>query len=159
MKSKTGKNVVRELNKGLRTKPDPRVVRALREAVGRVPSQKEMERALAGSSLPPGAGKSTLVLMIADAMTKRGVIALDSGREHRKKKNRVLLVSSEEDVEKTNLETEIQQIIRTQKSEVLALIRLFKSSKRKSYGTAAVLLLAVLEHAIAREKASKGTKR
>ena len=69
----------------------------------------ELDAALDGGTVPgqvillggrPGAGKSTLVLMIADAMTKRGVIALDSGREHRKKKNRVLLVSSEEDVEK-----------------------------------------------------------
>jgi DNA repair protein RadA/Sms len=69
----------------------------------------ELDAALDGGTVPgqvillggrPGAGKSTLVLEIADAMTKRGVVALDSGKESRKKKNRVLLVSSEEDVEK-----------------------------------------------------------
>lgn len=69
----------------------------------------ELDAALEGGTVPgqvillggaPGAGKSTLVLGIADAMSKCGVISLDSGKMSRKKKNRVLLVSSEENVEK-----------------------------------------------------------
>jgi DNA repair protein RadA/Sms len=69
----------------------------------------ELDAALDGGTVPgqvillggrPGAGKSTLVLEIADAMMKRGVLSLESGKEHRKKKNRCLLVSTEEDVEK-----------------------------------------------------------
>ena len=69
----------------------------------------ELDAALDGGVVPgqvillggfPGAGKSTLTLEIADAMTKRGVLSLASGRENRKKKNQVLLMSSEEDIEK-----------------------------------------------------------
>ena len=69
----------------------------------------ELDAALDGGTIPgqviliggpPGAGKSTLVLAIADAMTKRGVIDVATGKANRRKKNRVLLISSEEDVEK-----------------------------------------------------------
>lgn len=80
------------------------------ECTVKVPTgMAELDAALDGGVVPgqvilfggrPGAGKSTLVLEIADAMTKRGVLSLESGKENRKKKNRVLLVSSEEDVEK-----------------------------------------------------------
>jgi DNA repair protein RadA/Sms len=80
------------------------------ECTVKVPTgMAELDAALDGGVVPgqvilfggrPGAGKSTLVLEIADAMTKRGVLSLASGKENRKKKNRVLLVSSEEDVEK-----------------------------------------------------------
>lgn len=48
---------------------------------------------------PPGVGKSTITLEVADAMSKRGVLK-QSGKIDRKKKNRILLVSTEEDVEK-----------------------------------------------------------
>lgn len=69
----------------------------------------ELDAALDGGTIPgqvvlvggpPGVGKSTLVLAVAHAMTKRGVLDMTSGRADRKKKNRVLLISSEEDVEK-----------------------------------------------------------
>lgn len=51
---------------------------------------------LAGS---PGSGKSTLALEVADAMTRTGALQVDTGRQL-KKKNKVLYVSTEEDVEK-----------------------------------------------------------
>lgn len=80
------------------------------ECTHKVPTgMTELDAALDGGVVPgqvilfggrPGAGKSTLVLEIADAMTKRGVLSLANGRENRKKKNRVLLISSEEDIEK-----------------------------------------------------------
>ncbi len=69
----------------------------------------ELDAALDGGVVPgqvillggaPGAGKSTLVLTVAGAMTKRGVLRADTGKVNRRKKNKVLLVSSEEDIEK-----------------------------------------------------------
>jgi DNA repair protein RadA/Sms len=80
------------------------------ECTHKVPTgMDELDAALDGGVVPgqvillggrPGSGKSTLVLEIADAMTKRGVLSLVSGKENRKKKNRVLLATSEEDIEK-----------------------------------------------------------
>jgi len=68
----------------------------------------ELDVALDGGVVPgqvimigggPGAGKSTLVLEVGDAMTKRGALNIETGRTM-KKKNDVLIATSEEDVEK-----------------------------------------------------------
>jgi DNA repair protein RadA/Sms len=68
----------------------------------------ELDVALDGGVVPgqvimiggsPGVGKSTMVLEVADAMTKRKALNIETGRQARKK-NDVLLATSEEDVEK-----------------------------------------------------------
>ncbi len=48
---------------------------------------------------PPGAGKSTLTLAIADAMKRKGRLNLDTGK-FQKKKNEVLYVTTEEEISK-----------------------------------------------------------
>lgn len=48
---------------------------------------------------PPGVGKSTMMLQVADAMKRKGRLNLDTGKTSRKK-NEVLYISSEEDISK-----------------------------------------------------------